>query len=183
MYFVRVLYIFETNPKRNDWCLYMAVHQWPRIMTQCRHGGGSSRQRSCIRRPLLAVAGACEITLSLEKRIPGGVRQSAFQKILGHPGASWGYPASLLFLVKFCLLLKSQNPPRFAQKAPKTLPKTLPKRLSNSILCSNTRNVQKWYHYGTKTTFWLFAGLQKSSQNRCQNAFKISFILDTLLDP
>ena len=69
---------------------------------------------------------------------------------------------------------KPQNPPKIVQKAPKTLPKTLPKRLPNSILCSNTRNVQKWYHYYTKTTFWLLAGLQKSSQNRCQNAFKIA---------
>ena len=45
------------------------------------------------------------------------------------------------------------------------------------------RNVQKWYHYGTKTTFGLLAGLQKSSQNRCQNAFKISFMLDSLFEP
>ena len=72
--------------------------------------------------------------------------------------------------------LASQNPP-------KTLPKTLPKRLLNRILCSNARNVQKWYHYGTKTAFWPFSGLPKSSQNRFRNAFKIGFILDTLLEP
>ena len=35
----------------------------------------------------------------------------------------------------------------------------------------------------TKTSFLTFTGLQKSSQNRCQNAFKIGFILDTLLEP
>ena len=68
---------------------------------------------------------------------------------------------------------KPQNPTFDAPNPPKTLPKTLPKRLPNSILCSNTRNVQKWYHYYTKTTFWLFSSLQKSSQNRCQNAFKV----------
>ena len=35
----------------------------------------------------------------------------------------------------------------------------------------------------TKTYFLTFAGLQKSSSNRCQNAFKIWIILDTLLEP
>ena len=153
---------------------------------QCRHGGGLTRQRSWIRRPLLAVAGACEITLSLEKRIPGGVRQSAFQNILGPMEKFWGILGVFWvtpFSGKILLPLEIPKSARFAQKAPKTLPKTLPKRLSNSILCSNTRNVQKWYHYGTKTTFLLFAGRQKSSQNRCQNAFKIGCILDTLLEP
>ena len=35
----------------------------------------------------------------------------------------------------------------------------------------------------TKTSFLTFQALQKSSPNRCQNAFKISFVLDTLLEP
>ena len=71
---------------------------------------------------------------------------------------------------------KTQNPP-------KTLPKTLPKRLQNSILSSNARNAQKMQPSHTKTSFLMFPGLQKSSQNRCQNAFKIGFILDALLEP
>ena len=32
-------------------------------------------------------------------------------------------------------------------------------------------------------SFLTFPAFRKSSQNRCQNAFKISFILDTLLEP
>ena len=35
----------------------------------------------------------------------------------------------------------------------------------------------------TKTSFLTFQALQKSSPNRCQNAFKISFVFDTLLEP
>ena len=84
---------------------------------------------------------------------------------------------------KFDLSWKSQNPFFEAQSPPKTLSKTLPQRLPNTIWCSNARNVQKWYHYNTKTTFLLLQSLQKSFQNRCQNAFKISFMLDTLLEP
>ena len=34
----------------------------------------------------------------------------------------------------------------------------------------------------TKTSFLTVPGLQKSSQNRCQNVFKISFVLETLLE-
>ena len=37
--------------------------------------------------------------------------------------------------------------------------------------------------FHTKTSFLTFPDPRKSSQNRCQNAFKISFILDTLLEP
>ena len=72
-----------------------------------------------------------------------------------------------------------QNPTFDAQNPPKTFPKRLP----NSFFCSNARNVQKLYNYYAKTTFLLLQSLQKSFQNRCQNAFKISFILDTLLEP
>ena len=34
---------------------------------------------------------------------------------------------------------KPQNPPKIAQKAPKTLPQTPPKRLQNDVLCCNPR--------------------------------------------
>ena len=78
---------------------------------------------------------------------------------------------------------KPQNPVKLVQKAPKTVPKTLPKRLQNSILSSNARNPQKMQPSYTKTSFLTFSGLQKSSQIRCQNAFKISFVLATLLEP
>ena len=37
--------------------------------------------------------------------------------------------------------------------------------------------------FHTKTSFLTFTGPRKSSQNRCENAFKISFMLDTLLEP
>ena len=37
--------------------------------------------------------------------------------------------------------------------------------------------------FHTKTSFLTFPDPRKSSQNRCQNALKISFILDTLLEP
>ena len=78
---------------------------------------------------------------------------------------------------------KPQNPPKIVQKAPKTVPKTLPKRVQNSILSYNARNHQKMHPSYTKTSFLTFPGLQKSSQNRCQYAFKIGFVLDTLLEP
>ena len=77
---------------------------------------------------------------------------------------------------------KPWNPSNKPQNPPKTLPKTLPKRLQNSILSSNARNHQKMQPSYTKTSFLTFPGLQKSSQNRCQNAFKIGFVLDTLLE-
>ena len=73
---------------------------------------------------------------------------------------------------------KPQNPPKIVQKAPKTAPKTLPKRVPNSILSCNARNPEKMQPSYTKTSFLTFTGLQKSSQNRCQNAFKIGIILD-----
>ena len=38
-------------------------------------------------------------------------------------------------------------------------------------------------HFHTKTSFLTFPDPRKSSQNRCQNALKISLILDTLLEP
>ena len=78
---------------------------------------------------------------------------------------------------------KPQNPAKMVQKAPKTVPKTLPKRFQNSILSSNARNPQQMQPSYTKASFLTFTGLQKSSQNRCQNAFKIGFILDTLFKP
>ena len=84
---------------------------------------------------------------------------------------------------KFDLSSKPWNPLNKAQNPPKTLPKTLPKRLQNSILSSNARNPQKMQPSHTKTSFLTFPGLQKSSQNRCQNAFKISFVFDTRLEP
>ena len=84
---------------------------------------------------------------------------------------------------KFDLSSKPWNPFNKAQNPPKTLPKTLPKRLQNSILSSNARNPQKMQPSHTKTSFLTFPGLQKSSQNRCQNAFKISFVFDTRLEP
>ena len=78
--------------------------------------------------------------------------------------------------------MKALNPLNKAQNPPKTLAKTLPKRLQNSILSSNARNPQKMRPSYTKTSFLTVPGLQKSSQNRCQNVFKISFVLDTLLE-
>ena len=77
---------------------------------------------------------------------------------------------------------KPQNPPKIVQKAPKTVPKTLPKRLQNSLLSSHARNPQKMQPSYTKTSFWMFNGLQKSSQNRCQKAFQFCAILKTLLE-
>ena len=81
---------------------------------------------------------------------------------------------------KFAPSSKPWNPLNKTQKPPKTLPKTPPKRLQNSILSSNARNPQKMQPSYMKTSFLTFPGLQKSSQNRCQNAFKISFVFDTL---
>ena len=37
--------------------------------------------------------------------------------------------------------------------------------------------------FHTKISFLMFTGPPKSSQNRCENAFKIRFMLDTLLEP
>ena len=81
---------------------------------------------------------------------------------------------------KFDLSSKPWNPLNKAQNPPKTLPKTLPKRLQNSILSSNARNPQKMQPSHTKTSFLMFPGLQKSSQNRGQNASKIASYLPTL---
>ena len=69
------------------------------------------------------------------------------------------------------------------QKAPQTLPQTLPKRLRNSISSYNARNPKKMQPSHTKPSFFRFPDSRKSSQNPYQNAFKISFILATLLEP
>ena len=78
---------------------------------------------------------------------------------------------------------KPQNPPKIAQKAPKTVPQTLPKRIQNSISYYNAPKSKKMQPFHTKTSFLTFPDPRKSSQNRCQNALKISFILDTFLEP
>ena len=87
------------------------------------------------------------------------------------------------FGFKIGRLFKAQNPAKIAQKAPKTVPQTLPKRIQNSISSYNARNPKKMQPFHTKTSFLTFPDPRKSSQNRCQNALKISFILDTLLEP
>ena len=84
---------------------------------------------------------------------------------------------------KFDSFPNPQNPPNQAQNASKTLPQTLPKRIQNSISSYNARNPKKMQPFHTKTSFLTFPDPRKSSQNRCQNALKISFILDTLLEP
>ena len=79
--------------------------------------------------------------------------------------------------------LKPQNPPKIAQKAPKTVPQTLPKRLRNDTSSCKPRKSKIMQLFHTKTSFLTFPDPRKSSQNRCQNALKISFILDALLEP
>ena len=84
---------------------------------------------------------------------------------------------------KFDSFPNPQNPPNQAQNASKTLPQTLPKRLQNELLSCKPRKSKKMQTFHTKTSFLTFPDPRKSSQNRCQNALKISFILDTLLEP
>ena len=84
---------------------------------------------------------------------------------------------------KFDSFPNPQNPPNQAQNASKTLPQTLPKRIQNSISSYNARNPKKMQPFHTKTSFLTFPDPRKSSQNRCQNALKISFILEALLEP
>ena len=86
------------------------------------------------------------------------------------------------FGFKIGLLFKAPKSNQNRSKSSENRPQDLPKQLQNSILFSNTRKLKKMQLSCTKTSFLTFTGLQKSSQNRCQNAFKIGFVLDTLLE-
>ena len=78
---------------------------------------------------------------------------------------------------------KPQNPPKIVQKAPKTVPKTLPKRLSKKQLMFQRPKCSKIIPLWYENRIFAFAKPSKSFQNRCQNSFKICFMLDTRLEP
>ena len=87
------------------------------------------------------------------------------------------------FEFKIGLVLKalksSQNRPKSSENPPPDPPETAPERrlILQTPKIKNNANLPRF------CSFLTFPGPRKSSQNRCQNAFKISFILDTLLEP
>ena len=159
--------------------------QWPhkpRIMTHCKHGGGSSRQRSWIRRPLLAVAGACEITFSFSKRIPGGCVSPLFKKfwhILGHS-------ESIRRHSFFWSNLASFWNPKIRPDSPKKLRKPSRKPSQNGSQIASYVPTPEMFKNGTTMVRKPHFGSLLAFRNRFKidaKTSKISFILDTLLDP
>ena len=73
----------------------------------------------------------------------------------------------------------SQNRPKNSQNPAPDPSKTAPKQ----HLILQTPKIKNNATLPRFCSFLTFPGPRKSSQNRCQNAFKISFILDTLLEP
>ena len=73
----------------------------------------------------------------------------------------------------------SQNRPKSSENPPPDPPKTAPERR----LILQTPKIKNNATLPRFCSFLTFPGPRKSSQNRCQNAFKISFMLDTLLEP
>ena len=73
----------------------------------------------------------------------------------------------------------SQNRPKSSQNPPQDPSKTAPKRrlMLQPPKIKNNATLQRFCSLLT------FPNPRKSSQNRCKNAFKISFMLDTLLEP
>ena len=73
----------------------------------------------------------------------------------------------------------SQNRPKSSQNPAPDPSKTAPKRrlMLQPPKIKNNATLPRF------CSFLTFPGPRKSSQNRCQNAFKISFMLDTLLEP
>ena len=103
----------------------------------------------------------------------------------GRPLANpFSNPPPWHFFQCFFQTLKNRHttPRKLPKSCPNPLqnpPKTVPKQRSSC----KPRKSKKMQPFHTKTSFLTFTGLRKSSQNRCKNAFKISFMLDTLLEP
>ena len=73
----------------------------------------------------------------------------------------------------------SQNRPKSSQNPAPDPSKTAPKRrlMLQHPKIKNNATLPRF------CSFFTFPDPRKSSQNRCKNAFKISFMLDTLLEP
>ena len=87
--------------------------------------------------------------------------------------SNFGFKIGLLFTT----LKSNQNHPRSSENRPQDPPKT---PLKKQLMFQRPK-FSKMAPL-TKTTFLLLQSLQKSSQNRCQNSFKICFKMDTLLE-
>ena len=91
----------------------------------------------------------------------------------------------LNFAFKIASFSKPQNPAFGAQKAPKKPSKPSPKpsqKGSKTALILQTPEIKNNATLPRFCSFLTFPGLAKSSQNRCQNGFKICVFLETLLD-
>ena len=87
------------------------------------------------------------------------------------------------FGFKICFVFKapksSQNRPKPSQNPPPDPSKADPKL----HLMLQTPKIKNNATLPRFCSFLTFPDLRKSSQNRCKNAFKISFMLETLLEP
>ena len=86
---------------------------------------------------------------------------------------------------KIASFSKPQNPTLGAQKAPKKPSKPSPKPSQNrskTALILQTPEIKNNATLPRFCSFLTFPGLAKSSQNRCQNGFKICVFLETLLE-
>ena len=119
----------------------------------------------------------CEFEAEPEKTQKGknwifgfGRRPGSVQKNMRKPGASrQGQKRQEI----------NENRPKSLQNQAPDPPETAPKR----DLVLQTPKIKNNATLLRFCSFFTFPSLQKSSQNRCQNALKISFILETLLEP
>ena len=144
---------------------------------------------SQIRRPCFAGCTACVVFLSC----------SFFLKCiftletLGGPGPFEDFPRfplnhngldfSMFFGLPQTSTHDAQNVPKMLSKSSQNPIPNPSKRTTNRHLILQTPKIKNNATLPRFCSFLTFPGPRKSSQNRCQNAFKISFILDTLLEP